>query len=80
VGGIALARSFPPLPPFAATSDAVLRLPFLVAGPGLRPPAEETPPPEDAPKVRWGVVGYAEGDEAAHLAACRAFFALILRK
>ena len=81
VRGIALAGSFPPLSPFARTSDALLRLPFLVAGPGLRPPAEGTPaPPADAPKVRWAVAGYEAGDEAGHLAAFRAFFSLILRK
>ena len=80
VGGIALARSFPPLPPFAATSDAVLRLPFLVAGPGLRPAAEGTMHAGEAPKVRWAVAGYEEGDEAAHLGAFRAFFSLILQK
>jgi CheY-like chemotaxis protein len=80
VGGIALASAYPPLPPFATTSDAVLRLPFLVAGPGLRVPADGAPPPGEAPKVRWGVAGYVEWDEAAHLAAFRAFFSLILRK
>jgi CheY-like chemotaxis protein len=79
LGGIALTSSFPPLPPFAETSDAVLGLPFLVAGPGLHPPAEGAPAAEDAPKVRWAVVGYEEGSEAGHLAAFRAFFSLVLR-
>ena len=77
VGGIVLTRAFPPFPPFARTSDAVLRLPFLVAGPGLGAPAEGTTL-EWTPAVRWAVAGYAEGDEAGHLAAFRTFFSLIL--
>jgi hypothetical protein len=77
VGGIVLTRAFPPFPPYARTSDTVLRLPFLVAGPGLDTPAEGTPL-EWTPAVRWAVAGYGEGDEAGHLAAFRTFFSLIL--
>ncbi len=77
VGGIVLTSAFPPFPPYARTSDTVLRLPFLVAGPGLIPPAEGTPL-EWTPAVRWAVAGYGEGDEAGHLAAFRTFFSLIL--
>jgi DNA-binding response OmpR family regulator len=77
VGGIVLTSAFPPFPPYARTSDAVLRLPFLVAGPGLIPPAEGTPL-EWTPAVRWAVASYGEGDEAGHLAAFRTFFSLIL--
>ncbi|HEY6000439.1 MAG TPA: DUF4388 domain-containing protein [bacterium] len=80
VGGIALTTAYPPLPPFGVTCDTVLRLPFLVAGPGLRAPAEVAAPAAGAPTVRWGVAGYAEGDEAGHHAAFRAFFSLILQK
>ena len=78
VGGIALTRAFPPFPAFARISDDVLRLPFLVAGPGLRAAAEGTPPAWE-PAVRWAVAGYDEGDETGHVAAFRSFFALILR-
>ena len=77
VGGIVLTRAFPPFPPYALTSDAVLRLPFLVTGPGLGTPAEGAPLPW-TPAVRWAVAGYGEGDEAGHLAAFRTFFSLIL--
>ncbi len=77
VGGIVLASAFPPFPPYARTSDAVLRLPFLVAGPGLRAPTEGAPL-EWTPAVRWAVAGYGEGDEAGHLATFRSFFSLIL--
>jgi CheY-like chemotaxis protein len=77
VGGIALTQSFPPFPPFARSSDAVLRLPFLVAGPGLNTPAEGAPL-EWTPSVRWAVIGYGEGDDAGHLAAFRTFFSLVL--
>jgi len=77
VGGIVLTSSFPPFPPYAYTCDSVLRLPFLVAGPGLNAPDEKTPL-EWVPKVRWAVAGYGEGDEAGHLAAFRTFFSLIL--
>jgi CheY-like chemotaxis protein len=77
VGGIVLSRSFPPFPPYARTSDAVLRLPFLVAGPGLVAAAEGTPL-EWTPAVRWAVCGYGEGDETGHLTAFRTFFSLIL--
>jgi DNA-binding response OmpR family regulator len=77
VGGIALVGAFPPFPPFARTSDAVLRLPFLIAGPGLRAPAGGAGD-DFAPTVRHAVAGYADGDEASHLAAFRAFFSLIL--
>jgi CheY-like chemotaxis protein len=76
VGGIALTRAFPPFPAFARTSNDVLRLPFLVAGPGLMAAADETS--AWAPAVRWAVAGYEDGDEAGHIAAIRAFFALIL--
>jgi CheY-like chemotaxis protein len=79
VGGIVLARAFPPFPAFASTSDAVLHLPFLVAGPGLRSAAEGAPL-DWAPAVRWAVAGYDEGDETGHIAAFRTFFALILRQ
>ena len=79
VGGIALTRAFPPFPAFARISDDVLRLPFLVAGPGLRAAAEGTPPAWE-PAVRWAVAGYDEGDETGHVAAFRSFFALILRQ
>ena len=77
VGGVVLTSTFPPFPPYARASDEVLRLPFLIAGPGLGPPPEETPL-EWTPAVRWAVAGYAEGDEAGHLAAFRTFFSLIL--
>jgi CheY-like chemotaxis protein len=77
VGGIVLTSTFPPFPPFARTGDAVLRLPFLVAGPGLIPPSEGTPL-EWTPAVRWAVASFGEGDEAGHLAAFRTFFSLIL--
>jgi len=77
VGGIVLTGSFPPFPPYARTSDAVLHLPFLVAGPGLQGVAEGTPL-EWRPAVRWAVAGYGEGDEAGHLGAFRTFFSLIL--
>jgi hypothetical protein len=79
VGGIALTRSFPPFPAFARTSDDVLRLPFLVAGPGLQAMTEASPMAW-APAVRWAVAGYDEGGEAGHVAAFRSFFALILRQ
>jgi hypothetical protein len=77
VGGIVLTSAFPPFPPYARTSDAALRLPFLVAGPGLIPPSEGTPL-EWTPAVRWAVVSYGEGDESGHLDAFRTFFSLIL--
>jgi hypothetical protein len=77
VGGIVLTSTFPPFPPYARTSDAVLHLPFLVAGPGLGSPSEGTPL-EWTPAVRWAVASYGEGDEAGHLAAFRTFFSLIL--
>jgi CheY-like chemotaxis protein len=77
VGGIVLTSAFPPFPPFARTSDAVLRLPFLIAGPGLRP-SPEAPPAGGTPAVRWAVAGYGEGDESGHVAAFRTFFSLIL--
>ena len=77
VGGIVLTRAFPPFPPFAHTCDAVLRLPFLIAGPGLKLPGEGMPL-EWTPAVRWAVAGYGEGDDAGHLAAFRTFFSLIL--
>jgi len=77
VGGIVLTSDFPPFPPYARTSDAVLRLPFLVAGPGLHTPSESAPL-EWTPAVRWAVASCSEGDEAAHLAAFRTFFSLIL--
>ncbi len=80
VGAVVLASAFPPFPPFAATGDGVLRLPFLIAGPGLRGHAEGAPAATGAPQVRWGVAGYAEGDEAAHLDVFRGFFRLILDK
>jgi CheY-like chemotaxis protein len=79
IGGIALAESFPPLPPFARTSDAVLQLPFVIAGPGLQPPDAGVSPAEDAPKVRWSVVGYEEGSAEGHRAVFRALFSLVLR-
>lgn len=77
VGGIVLTSTFPPFPPFARTGDGVLRLPFLVAGPGLGTPSEGAPL-EWTPAVRWAVAGYGENDEAGHLAAFRTFFSLIL--
>jgi len=77
VGGIVLTSVFPPFPPFAHTSDTVLRLPFLIAGPGLIPPSEGRPL-EWTPAVRWAVSSYDEGDEAGHLSAFRTFFSLIL--
>jgi len=77
VGGIVLTSDFPPFPPFARTSDTVLRLPFLVAGPGLIPPSDGTAL-DWTPAVRWAVASYGESDEAGHLAAFRTFFSLIL--
>jgi CheY-like chemotaxis protein len=79
VGGIVLARAVPPFPAFASTCDAVLRLPFVVAGPGLQAAAEGAPL-DWAPAVRWAVAGYDEGDESGHIAAFRTFFTLILRQ
>lgn len=77
VGGIVLTSDFPPFPPYARASDAVLRLPFLIAGPGLVTPSEGTPL-EWTPVVRWALANYGESDEAGHLAAFRTFFSLIL--
>jgi CheY-like chemotaxis protein len=77
VGGLVLARRFPPFPPFARAADAVLRLPFLVAVPGLEAPDAERPK-EWSPAVAWAAASYAEGNEASALAVFRSFFSLIL--
>jgi CheY-like chemotaxis protein len=78
IGGMVLARGFPPFPPFAQTCDTVLHRPFLIAGPGLLPAADAAQRKEALPAVRWAVTGYQEGSEASHLAVFRAFFGLIL--
>jgi hypothetical protein len=69
-----------PMAPFARLSASALELPVLVAGPGLRGPADGVSPDGEAPAVRWAVAGYDEGDEQGHLAAFRALFSLILAK
>jgi len=76
VGGIVLTGAFPPFPPFARASDEALRLPFLIAGPGLRAPAEAAA--GWSPTVRWAVAGFGDGDEIGYGATFRTFFSLIL--
>jgi len=75
VGAIALVTAFPPFPPFAATAAGSLRLPLLVAGPGLSAPPEA---PEGAPDGNWATAGYAEGSAASAVELLRAFFRLVL--
>ncbi len=75
LGGIILATSFPPLPPFAETIARRLGVPFLMAGPGITAP--ETPP-EGMPGVPWGAVSYEEGSEASAYEVFRSFFGLVI--